>query len=434
MTRSLLVAAVCGLLAAPGALADSGKSGHVPPPSKSDGLAYQPIDGIEQFASNLTTAGDQLTGGWYDPKICVKGYCVFSNPWISNGRGMALVTSPENMQKVKRLQEHYKNPDHNRWTPRSSKAPPFYEEEIPGEGYRYVANETIKRGDELMSWTPVLIVHKRFFHDVANEDQATLLASAVQLLPQDTREKFKRQVHTANAAKTNTLREVVERHSFESALGYKFSAGETTMETHFVNYPEVSALRHSCRPSAAFYIDNLHVHRTTAARKMAPGDEVTLTYIDPFQTRAERQKSLIKWRGFGCTCKHCLGNGMLDNLGKSDANILEIKRIEKSLKDHDSTDVTTEMIGRLVELYKEEGLQARMSDAYELVALNYNNLGYPKRAIKYANLGAQAAVVERGRDANDGIALRILAKDPEGHYSYRARIKKNPKLAQAGSK
>ena len=116
-----------------------------------------------------------------------------------------------------------------------------------------------------------------------------------------------------------------------------------------------------------------------------------------------------------------------DAIKKSDNRVREILMIEKILRDPESQGVTTDMMARLVELYKAEKLQSRYSDMYELVALNYNNLGYPKRASKYALLSAQAGAVERGADANDIIAMRILAKDPEGHYSYRARVKKDTK-------
>jgi hypothetical protein len=94
------------------------------------------------------------------------------------------------------------------------------------------------------------------------------------------------------------------------------------------------------------------------------------------------------------------------------------------LADHESTGVTKAMIDRYIKLYKEERLETRLADAYELVATNYNYLGYSKEAAKYATLSAQAGTIEGGSEANNVIAMRILAKDPEGHYSYRMKVKK----------
>lgn len=427
----LAIAALCSLLAQ-GTLVAAGKADQVPLNSaQANELVYESIEGLGNFASNLT-AGWLGGAGWYNPKLCSNGYCVFANKAIANGRGMAMVTSSTHMQKLKRLEPVLNLPGIN-GPADPSKPPPYEEKEIPGRGIVLVANQTLKRGDQVMSWSPVLIVHKSFYDDVPVEEQTGLLAAAVALLPDATRAKFTRQVRAANAIKSRDIRDIVRKHSFESNLGYRFAPGESETEKHYVTFPEVTSVAHDCRPNMAYHIDYSHVHRTTAARKVLPGEELTISYISPFGSRAERQQWLKEWHGEGCSCMQCHGGatGDLGAIAKSDANLEEIQNIEKVLKDHTSRGVTTEMIARLIELYKEERLESRFSDMYETVALNYNNLGYAKRAKKYALLSAQAGAVERGPDANDILAMRIMADDPEGHYSYRARM---PKKSKAESK
>ncbi len=141
--------------------------------------------------------------------------------------------------------------------------------------------------------------------------------------------------------------------------------------------------------------------------------------------RAERQIMTDRWFGTGCSCSQCSGRGDLAAVAASDARLEEIKAIEKKLKDYDSKGVTTGMLARLVQLYEDEGLKARLSEMYALVALNYNALGYAKRAIKFANMAVQAGIIEYGDGSNDVIAMRILAKNADVHYSHRMRIKKN---------
>jgi len=423
--RSLVIAAVCSFLAQ-GSLVAAGKADQVPLNAGHDSeIEYESIEGLGNFASNLT-AGWLGGVGWYEPKLCSKGYCVFANRGIANGRGMAMVTTSTHMQKIRRLEPVLAQPGTNGHFD-TSKPPPYEEKDIPGRGIVLVANQTLKRGDRLMAWSPVLIVHKNFYEEVPPDDQTSLLAAAVALLPDATRAKFTRQVRTANAIKSRDIRDIVRKHSFEVNLGYRFAPGESDNEKHSVAYPEVTSLLHDCRPNLSYHIGGVYVHHTTVARKILPGEELTMSYVSPFGSRAERQHWVHEWKGTGCTCMQCHGGatGDLGAIAKSDARLQEIQDIEKLLKEHTSRGVTTEMIARLVELYKEERLHYRLADMYELVAINYNNLGYAKRAKKYALLSAQAGAVERGPDANDIIALRILADDPEGHYSYRMRLPKS---------
>jgi DNA-directed RNA polymerase specialized sigma subunit len=111
-------------------------------------------------------------------------------------------------------------------------------------------------------------------------------------------------------------------------------------------------------------------------------------------------------------------------VAESDKRIKEIKRTRAKLSDHESRAVTPELIARFIELYKEEHLETSLADAYELAALNYNYLGYAREAAKYATLSAQAGSIEGGVNSNNAMAMRIMAKDPVGHYSYRMKLKK----------
>lgn len=376
------------------------------------------LDVAHQASNNFTTLSSTPgLGGWYDPKICSGEYCVFANRDLANGRGMSVITTAHNLQKIRRTQHRLEEQDINK----SAQEPPPYEvKNVEGKGLRLVATRTIKRGEHLMTWSPVLLVRKTFFEDVPAKEQHHLLAAAVRLLPEKTQKQFQGQLFVANAGSSRVLKDIILRHSFETDIGW---AAQGRDEYHYASYPEATVFHHDCRPNVVFYIDGAHLHHTNVARKVQPGEELTITYINnPLQSRRERQKMVKKWTGSECSCSLC--SAQKDVIRASEDRLKEIRRLQTKLADHESTGVTKAMIDRYIKLYKEERLETRLADAYELVATNYNYLGYSKEAAKYATLSAQAGTIEGGSEANNVIAMRILAKDPEGHYSYRMKVKK----------
>jgi hypothetical protein len=376
------------------------------------------IDIAHQSSNNFTTLSSTPgLGGWYDPKICSGEYCVFANRDIAHGRGLSVITTSHNLQKIRRLQHRLAEPDVNK---NAQDPPPFEVKNVQGKGLRLVATKAIKRGEHLMAWSPVLLVRKTFFDDVPAKEQNDLLAAAFRLLPEATQKQFQGQLFVANAGTSRVLKDIVLRHSFETDIGW---AAQGRDEYHYASYPEATAFHHDCRPNVAFYIDGTHVHRTNVARKIQPGEELTITYINnPLQSRRERQKMVKNWTGSECSCSLC--SASKDVIKGSEDRIKEIRRLQARLVDHESKGVTKQMIDRYIKVYKEEHLESRLADAYELVATNYNYLGYSKEAARYATLAAQAGTIEGGEGANNVIAMRILAKDPEGHYSYKMKVKR----------
>ncbi|KAB5546800.1 hypothetical protein GE09DRAFT_926146, partial [Coniochaeta sp. 2T2.1] len=378
---------------------------------------------VRTFTSNATSPtkpGGTTGGRWLDPKICSGEYCVSANTDVAHGRGLSVITTVQNLQKIRRIQDRLDDVHVNR---NQKQPPPFEVKTVDDQGLAVVANQSIKRGEPLMSWSPVLMIRKTFFEDVDAPNQEKLLAAAFQLLPEATREAFKKQTKVSDAGKSQTLKDVILKHSFESDVGWP--ANGRPNELHYVAYPEVAAFKHHCRPNVAFYIDGNHVHHTVVARRAQPGEELTISrVVDPVLTRYERQRVLRKWKGSECSCSLCSSPKDSPNLAESDKRIKEIKRIQSKLSDHESKGLTTDMIAKFIKLYKEEHLETRLADAYELAALNYNYLGHSKEAAKYATLSAQAGSIEAGINSNNVIAMRILAKDPTGHYSYKMKLKK----------
>jgi len=364
--------------------------------------------------------------GWWESKICQGTYCIYTNRRIAKGRGLVAVTKYKDYQKIEQIENHISSVENGF----AADPVPFAEaaEVAPNGGPGIVANTTIKRGKPLMTWTPVLIVHKDVFADLRKSVRLRLLEKAVSFLPDETREKFNRQRKSPSLGpgqgekKDRTIDDILLAHPFEIDLGSGMRGEESGK--HYVNYPEAAVFQHDCRPNVAFHIDNGLAHKTTVVRKTKPGEPLTIAYVDPLWPRKRRQDWVKKHRGLDkpCQCRAC--SGTHGDKKSGDDRLDEIMAIQAELKNHDSRKVDAQMIGRFVRLFEEDRLQAKLADAYELVATNYNYLGYDRLAKKYADLAVQAGIIENGPNFNDVVAMRIMASDVKGHWSYQFTLKR----------
>ena len=61
---------------------------------------------------------------------------------------------------------------------------------------------------------------------------------------------------------------------------------------------------HSCDPNCHQVFEGPHIH-LRALRPIAPGEELTIGYVDISSTRDIRQEALLEGYGFECTCSRC---------------------------------------------------------------------------------------------------------------------------------
>ncbi|KAK4233556.1 hypothetical protein C8A03DRAFT_19393 [Achaetomium macrosporum] len=425
VARVLLLGLLAPLAAADGD-AKSKVKADPPPAGSGDGLAYESIQKVDIYTDNATAPAPQSppVEGWWESKICQDEYCIYTNRRMFNGRGLVAVTKFEEFQKLERIDDHL-----NRGENKYFEDPvPFVETEVLNKGLGITANKTIRRGKVLMSWSPVLIVHKALFNQVPKKaDRTRLLETAISFLPPATRAKFDKQRVTR--AGPRSIEQILLAHPYEVDMGFNNyrQADENNHSKHYVNYPEAAVLQHDCRPNVATHIDQSFALRATVARRVQPGEELTVAYVDPLLPRSERVAWVKRHRGGdGCPCSTCNppGGEKGEAAKKADERLTEIMAMRAELRNHDSTKVDIQMIERFVKLYEEERLHVKLADAYELAALNANYLGDDRRAKKYADLAVQAGIVEGGTQSNDVIAMRIMASDVKGHYSYRYTLKR----------
>ncbi|KAM7212228.1 hypothetical protein V8F06_012401 [Rhypophila decipiens] len=423
---------VLGLLSAQGVLAESDAKADHPKGGSKEGLAYEEINKKTVYSENATApaAGSGAlvppVDGWWYSKVCADKFCIFTNRRLANGRGMVMVTTMEDYQKVERQEDAFNKAD-NKFQQEDGT---FETVDLPDRGTALKAKKAIRRGKPVMSWTPALVVHKDVFDVLRRKERTRILDTAVRYLPDETQAKFNKQRKPLGPLSVErSIESVMLSSPFEYDLGYNYNP--EMHSKHILNFPEINnLLPHDCRPNVAWYIDGGLTMRTVVARRINPGDELTVAYIDPFIPRPDRSLWVKNHRGFNkpCPCQACTHGGDAEAVKKADARLEELNSLFKELKNHDSKKVTPQLIARFLDLVSQERLQVKLADAYEYAALNYNYIGMDRLAKKYADLAVQAAMVEEGHEANNVIALRIMAGDIKGHYSYQYTLKRQGKV------
>ncbi|KAL6694819.1 hypothetical protein J3F84DRAFT_349099 [Trichoderma pleuroticola] len=228
-------------------------------------------------------------------------------------------------------------------------SPPFEEKELPGRGRGLIANKTLHRGDKIFAHTPILMLDGKIFGELETEEWLELEHAAVNNLPPKTKKKFSAlygsPVTDPVSDRIDTNAFVLELHGF----------------TYYAVFPETARLNHDCRPNAAYFFDKETLtHYVHAITDIAPGTEITITYIDPHMSRENRLKKLSSLWGFHCSCSLCSLHSDLAH--ESDERLGQINTIRERLEDWESA--PPQMALALISLYEQERMHASSSSAY----------------------------------------------------------------------
>lgn len=386
-------------------------------------------------ATSNEEAEDSSSGGWSGPHACAGPYCVYAHDTFAGGRGIVIISEGDAANALANL------PIMVELAAASSSASAavvganintqahgVITKEIPGKGRGFVATRPIHRGEQIMAYTPALIVQRGFLDEegegdgrVSGAEQVRVLGDAVGRLPQATRVAFWKQLGPTHQEGDDDVVDVVMNNSFNLPVrgGGPFIG----------NFPEVSMYNHDCRPSVAFHLDGGVVHRTQAVTgRIAAGEELSLSYVDSFRARRVRRERTRRNWGFACACAQCGLSEALANA--SDHRLWRIYEVENALAMQRGGDGggsskadTADQIELLLSLYVQERLlESHGASAYRTAAVNYNGLKRRELAIKYALLALESYVLQEGtRSAGVGEMVALL-EDPEGHWSWGRKL------------
>ncbi|KAF8854581.1 SET domain-containing protein [Acephala macrosclerotiorum] len=344
-------------------------------------------------------------------------FCVYTSQLFYSNRGITILTTPSTARVLSRLPAfNIKTPHLSSLSENDNRDPPFIVAPIPGRGMGLIANRTIERGDLIKSHPAIAIFH----NDAVSKDNALypthyspLLHLAIDQLPPATRSLF-----LAMAAHNETEEPYIER-IYTNTFGEDFNGQE-----HSIVIPETARLNHDCRPNAMYYFNpRTLVHYTYAARRIYAGEEITITYVDPLQTRLRRRAAIKRSWGFECSCSLCSQGG--EFVRESNRRIVKINELLKSFGELDE-DVkgkktvggTPEMAELLVGLYDQERLYASVADAYRVAALAYSARGMEWKAVMWGMRAVEAGLIHDGPRGDGVLDMKRLLSDPRKHWSW----------------
>lgn len=371
---------------------------------------------------------DPSSGGWTGPHACAGTYCVYSHPTFAMGRGIVLIAEGEaanaiaNLPTIVQLASSPSAEIFFRSENVNAQTDGVETKEIPGKGRGFVATRVLPRGEQIIAYTPAVIMQRGFFDVDSHErkEQLRVLRDAVSRLPQKTRVAFWKQLGPTHTEGDGDILDVIMNNSFNLPL---------TGGGPFVgNFPEVSMFNHDCRPSVAFHLDGGVIHRTqVVAGKVMHGEELSISYVDSFRARHVRRERTRRNWGFDCGCAQCALSEALANA--SDHRLWRIYEVENALtlldeekqKAGGMRDVA-DRVELLLSLYAQERLlESHGSSAYKTAALNYSGLQRRELAIKYALLALEAYVLEEGARSAGVVEMVALLEAPEEHWSWGRR-------------
>ncbi|KAK6853025.1 SET domain-containing protein 5 [Apiospora arundinis] len=362
------------------------------------------------------------------PGSCVgnvsKELCAYLSPAFADSQGIAFVTSP---QRAARLAQSTSLTDplvHSQVERLNVATNPKWEmRHIPGKGMGVIATSHLNLGDHIMTSTPALVLDNGIL-DYSDDEATELRAQAIKHLPPALRSSFlKLTTHDDVTTMTERIDKIVEVNSFELDTVGDVQDDEGEMSWLAV-FPDISRLNHACRPNAQYYFDPLTMTQNVhAVRDIYPGEEITVSYINAFQSYRRRQERIHDMWHFGCTCDFCSKNS--HQIKASDERLRQITKLLKDLHDHTRLSKATPQTGELlISLYRQEKLWYAMYEAYTLAALEYNFVGDAKLAIMHASLAFEHGLASAGPNDENIVSMRMLMKDPRRHWSWMYRINK----------
>ncbi|OAV95013.1 hypothetical protein PTTG_06329 [Puccinia triticina 1-1 BBBD Race 1] len=334
-------------------------------------------------------------------------FCIFTNPTINQGSGMAVVakasTLAESLETQLQLSNHPEKND------------AFTVVEMPHKGgMGAVASRRLESGELVINSRATLLVSvEEATYD--RPDWLQIRKLAVDLLPLETRGRFAR-LHGDSDSEEEWISSAIDLNSFEINLG---KDSDVPFFAVFIN---PSRLNHDCRPNTAFHVDSesleIHMH---ALRIINPGEEMTISYRDMAQIREKRQEDISHY-GFECTCAHCRMNDAQAN--ESDRRLIRLEALSSKLVDWNepASEVMLDEADELLELYMLERLDNNIADGYTVASVTYNSFGHAARARRYATKALASGLTNFGENWEESEPLRQLAENPEEHWSYQARI------------
>uniref|UniRef100_L2FN00 Lysine methyltransferase n=1 Tax=Colletotrichum fructicola (strain Nara gc5) TaxID=1213859 RepID=L2FN00_COLFN len=364
--------------------------------------------------------GSATSFSWTKTSPCFKNgtesleFCIFHSQTYGN-KGISIITDAERAAHITRSWGFTK-PESLEGT--NQPLQKYHVAKVPGKDYGLVATVPIKRGEIIVKETASLLIDYAAFANVPPAEMKKMQAHAVDYLPFNHRSQFMNMsAHGYQGDHLSMVDKILVTNSFDVEMDD--AKRDDDFYAVFVN---TSRMNHDCRPNVDYWFDpRTLTQRTTAIRDIMPGEELTLSYIDPMQSRKARRERLHGTWGFHCSCHHCTQSRLKTDA--SDLRIEQIALLREEFNDYTpASRATPQMAELLISLYEQEHNWSLLSEAYTLAAIEYN--GEPWLATKYARLAIEYGLTTLWEGHGDVIEMSKLAEDPWAHWSWMLRTRK----------
>ncbi|KAH4047187.1 hypothetical protein HBH98_175790 [Parastagonospora nodorum] len=330
--------------------------------------------------------------------------CIYTSTSFSNGRGISIFTTPPASKDFAALPA-FQNP--SLLEARAINVPTNTSRatSIPNKGIGLLATKPLSFKDRITSHTPVFLAYLE--GELSTLDRENWWRRAIHQLPVKSREEFLALAYVFGDERVR-VQDIVKANTFQVEVGGV---------NHLAIFPETSRLNHACNANAQYIIDTeLLSHTVHATRPIEEGEEITISYTSPLDPIAIRQQKLQSGFHFTCTCPRC-------SSASSDNTLMIMKTLQDQLNDWSpESEGSPKVAEKLLQLYRDEGLEGFMDVAYGFTALAYSAAGDAAGALKYAEMAKEAVLMKDGLwSANLQIWEEMLA-DLKGHWSWQRRL------------
>ncbi|KAF1846335.1 SET domain-containing protein [Cucurbitaria berberidis CBS 394.84] len=274
--------------------------------------------------------------------------------------------------------------------------PPWTIVDIPGKDKGVVATRKIKQYETFMVDQAAVVVDMEAEKALSQKENQNLLKVAVDrlLVPEMIRDmsgKHEGHKHKTAGEKEGFAgaddreEEDEEEGKLEEDVMKTNAFGGTVAEVNSrVLYPLISRINHACAPNSFVLFSRAGVSMAIKAyRDIAPGEEITISYLLLGIPFAKRQHLIHRW-GFTCTCDLCSlpeRQREASDLRRTMIAQAEEKMIE--LAEAGEFDDAVALAEEAVEMIREEGIYPTLTDSYAMLAMLYREKGDRAKSEEY---------------------------------------------------
>ncbi|KAK2014798.1 SET domain-containing protein [Colletotrichum eremochloae] len=373
--------------------------------------------------SSPFTSSSPSHPAWTHSTPCFKNdtdspeFCIYHAAGYAGNKGISIITDADRAAHITRSRG-FTHPEDLEGT--NQPLPKFEVAKVPGKDYGLVATRPIRRGEIILRETASLLIDYAAFRHIPADEMQRLQAQAIDYLPFRHRSEWlNMSSHGYQGDHISMVDKILVTNSFDVEVD-----DEKRDDDFYAVFVNTSRMNHDCRPNVDYWFDpRTLTQRTVALRDIIPGEELTLSYINPMQSREDRRERLHNTWGFHCSCHHCMQDRLKTE--ESDRRIEQIAALREEFNDYTpASRATPEMALLLISLYEQEQNWSLLSEAYTLAAIEFNGVGEPWLATKYARLAVDAGLTTLWEGHGDVIEMTKLIEDPWSHWSWMLRTRK----------